>query len=277
MDNVPMSLLYPNLTASSSRDAIICILLDEPNLTAKEIYSRIIKSKSISYQAVFKELKQLCDVKTLLKTKNKYEISPDWIRQLRTFTNLFEQRSKIKESDLLKESKVLEFSTYYSFAESMLNLFASRTLIEKNGPNNGIGMLKHLWWSLSFGDQNFEKFKVMGKTHESYVACPNNTVVDQWLKDYYLNAGFKGIKLGVKYDFENDFAVVGNYIIQIFFDPETEKRLDHFYRKENEISTLIQKGFMEEIFSKKAQIKVIVYREPVLAKTLVEKLMPIFK
>jgi len=271
-----IGLLFPNLTLSSSKDIIICTLLDETDLTAKQIHSRVSKTKTISYQAVFKYLQQLCDVNTLVKTKNTYAISPDWIKQLKTFTNIFDQRTNISAAGPITESRTIEFNTYYSFIEGILNLFSSRMLIEKDGPNYGVGALRHMYWALNFGDQNFEKLKIMGQKHESYVICNGNTIIDNWLKDYYISAGFKGIKLEANYNLENDFAVVGNYIIQIFFDPETEKRIDYFYRTTKEISTLIQKGFMDDMLTKKVQIKIIVFREPELAKTLRDKILTFF-
>ena len=183
----------------------------------------------------------------------------------------------MKGNTEIKDNKVVEFDTYYSFTESMLNLFASRVLIEPGGSNFGAGVLKHVWWSLFFGDQNYEKFKIMGNTYDSYVISLGNTAVDQWLKEYYLKAGFKGILLNADYKTENDFATIGNYVLQIFFDAGTEKMIDEFYSKTKEMSEMMRQNFMENLFSRKAQIKVIITREPALAKILREKILTYFE
>ena len=107
--------------------------------------------------------------------------------------------------------------------------------------------------------------------------CLSDTAVDQWLKEYYLRAGFKGMLLNADYKTENDIAVVGNYVIQVFYDPETEKMIDEFYSKTKEMSELMQQNFMEKLFTRKAQIKVIITREPDLAKILRERIQKYFE
>ena len=70
------SVLTPNITANTTKDAIISLLLEEHTLNAKEIFSRINKAKPVTYQAVFKDLQQLCKENVLLKSSSRYEINP---------------------------------------------------------------------------------------------------------------------------------------------------------------------------------------------------------
>jgi hypothetical protein len=117
----------------------------------------------------------------------------------------------------------------------------------------------------------------MGESYYSYVVCQSDTVVDRWLKGYYLKAGFDGIKLGADYQFEDDFAIVGNYFIQIFFPDAMKKMIDELYSSVKDMSDVINKGFLENLFREKTHIKVILIRNPELCDRLRPKILGYFK
>ncbi len=276
-----LSITLPQLSpkSASTKDLIISILSEEWPLTARSLCSKLQRegSASLSYQAVHKSLLGLEREKIVEKIGKGYQIDLDWLNNLRKFSDKTIESYKLDKTSDFDGGKVLDFYNPFDFFRGMLNIFASRTLIEKDSPNYGCGCLKHLWWPLNFNKEEFEKFKIMGETYESYVICANDTPVDRWLKDYYLKAGFNGIKLGADYKFEDDFAVIGNYYLQIFFPESMKKMNDKLFSSVKDMSGLINKGFLENLFRQKTHIRVIIIRNPELCRQLRQRQLSYFK
>ena len=115
----------------------------------------------------------------------------------------------------------------------------------------------------------------MGSAHESYILVPNNTPVDEWLKAYYDKAQFKGVLLDADYKIEDDLAIVGDYLIYIFFSPELKAKINDLYMNTN-LSEAIKNGILETILMEKTKIKVTIVKNKTLVKQYWEKIMPYF-
>jgi DNA-binding PadR family transcriptional regulator len=268
------NIVAPQIGSDSIKDNIITLLSNEPPLTIKEIHSRISKNKTISYQAIFKTLKQLDSDGVLEKKGTKYIISQKWIEQLKKFVNNLSEKTNYTQ---ISESQIMEFDTLYLFFETMLDLFSSDILFKECSHKFGGGIIRHLWWPLSFNDRQFEKFKYMGTAHDSYLVTTQNTNIDYLLKSYYEKTGFKGVKLGVDYKSEEDIVTVGDYVIQIFFEPQMKDRIDKLYSNAQDLADAIKNDILEEILSKKTKIKVVLTKNPPLTKIYREKTMSYFK
>ena len=269
-----INLTLPQINSESIKDQIITLLVQEKNLNAKEIYAHISKGKSISYQAIHKALTELTAESVLEKNQSLYCINERWISNIKKFVEQFEQKSQAKVTAQSAE-QTIEFDKLYTFLESMLQLMSSDILYKDCDHNYGGGILRHLWWSLSFDDVGYQKFIHMGSSHESYILVPANTPVDQWLKAYYLNTGFKGILLNADYKIEDDLAIVGDYLIYIFFAPELKAKIDQLYSNLN-LTEAIQKGILETLLTEKTSIKVTIIKNKLLVKQYWEKLLPYF-
>jgi hypothetical protein len=115
----------------------------------------------------------------------------------------------------------------------------------------------------------------MGSAHESYLLVPGNSPVDQWLKAYYEKTGFKGILLNAGYKTEDDLAIVGDYLIYVFFDPKLKSKIDKLYSN-TDLSQAINKGILETILMEKTKIKVTIIKNKSLVKQYWEKILPYF-
>jgi len=144
-----LSITLPQLNpkSASAKDLIISILSNEWPLTAKTLWAKMQRegSVSLSYQAVHKSLLVLEREKIVEKIGKGYQINLDWLNNLRKFSDKTIESYKLDKTSYFDGGKVLDFYNPFDFFRGMLNIFASRTLIEKNGPNHGCGCLKHLW------------------------------------------------------------------------------------------------------------------------------------
>ena len=269
-----INLTLPQLTADSLKDQIITLLVDEKELSAKEIHTKICKNKTFSYQATHKSLTELSSTGVLKKDGSKYSIDTKWISNLKQFAEKFEQKTKANITTQSAE-QTIEFDKLYTLLENMLQLFSSDVLYKDCEHNYGGGILTHLWWPLSFDDEGYKKFIHMASAHDSYLLIPSNSPVDQWLKTYYEKVGFKGVILNADYKIEDDLAIVGDYLIYVFLPTELKKRLDELYANPN-MSDAIHSGILETILMEKTKIKVTIVKNKPLAKQYWERILPYF-
>jgi len=271
-----VNILAPQSTSDSLKDLIISLLSENSLLSAKEIHSTISKNKTVSYQAVFKVLKELIESNVLEKQESKYLINKKWILGLKQFVKNFEDREEKKGFDPTAEIQTLELNTLFEFFEGMLELLSSDMLYKNCEHRFGGGILRHLWWSLSFDAAGFEKFKHMLGPKDSYIVAIEDTPVDKWLQAYYLKTGGTGVKIGVDYDLEDDVAVVGDYVLQVFFDKQTKKKLDKLYSEVEDFADAIEKGLLEQVLTEPTKIKVVITRNTELADIYLRKLVGFF-
>lgn len=267
-------LTIPQINSGSLKDQIISLLGENGNLRAKEIYSKLSTGNAITYQAVHKALTELTNETILEKKQSIYSINIKWINNLKVFINQIEQKSDAIKT-ITETEQTLEFDKLYTFLESMLHLFASDILYKDCSHNYGGGILTHLWWPLSFNDEEYKKFIHMSSSHDSYILVPTSTPVDIWLKSYYEKTGFKGIMLNSKYKIEDDLALVGDYLIYVFLTPEMKEKINQLYSNTN-LSEAINKGILETILMEKTRIRVTVVKNAGLVKQYWEKILPYF-
>jgi len=73
----------------SLKNAIVLILCMEWPLSVAQIYKRVIRTYGIdcSYQAVFKQVKELESTNVLLKEGRLYKLNQNWLNSLNSFIN----------------------------------------------------------------------------------------------------------------------------------------------------------------------------------------------
>jgi hypothetical protein len=268
-----MSKHNPNM---SLQEEIIGLLSYQPNLTAKQLFNKINKEKSISYQAVHKMLVEMENKNILSKKYREYSINLRWVINKKQFYENIINSQKTTGFNPNLKVQTLELNTLFEFFEGMLDLFSSDILYKNCNHKFGGGILRHLWWSLSFDNIGFEKFKHMLGPKDSYIVAIKNTPVDKWLQSYYKKTGVTEIKIGVDYDLTDDIAIVGNYVIQVFFDNKTTNTLDKLYSEVNDISDAINKGILEKVLTEKTNIKVVITHDKELANIYLRKLINFF-
>jgi predicted transcriptional regulator len=258
------------------QDSIINLLSFESELTAKQIFGKISKENSISYQAIHKMLSEMEEKQILTKNNKAYSLNLNWVaKQKQFYEKIIDAQKKNTFNPNLKV-QTLELNTLFEFFSGMLDLMSSDILYHDCNHRFGGGILRHLWWSLSFDDIGYAKFKHMLGPKDSYIVAIKDTPVDKWLKTYYEKTGATGVKIGVDYDLEDDIAIVGHYVIQIFFDTETKKMIDKLYSKVKDISDAIEKGILEKVLSESTNIRVVITHDKQFADIYLRKLVSFF-
>jgi len=76
----------------STKDLVIMLLLKQHPMTAKQLWYKINRlfGKNLSYQGVYKTVSILRESQIITKSEIGYEISLDWVRKVRSFTQSLE-------------------------------------------------------------------------------------------------------------------------------------------------------------------------------------------
>ena len=271
-----------NLVSGSSKEKIVGVLGERWPLSAKEIYNELqkISSSTFSYQATHKMLLQLVDSGVIVKTGGKYELNREWISSMKKISLNLKQNYKSKNKkyslDKNQESQVKwVFEDTGIFCIEMAKLLGSDL---GAGVRGGIGLMRHAWWPMRFKFLDFTNLATMLKANPggTFLVTQKNTPLSQWIIKQYKAFGMTKIKIGEpSLKLENDLAVKGDFIIEIRFSKQMEKRMDEIYAKAENLEDLanLYKEHMNKPNTYPESIEVTITKNPELSRFLQHQLL----
>ncbi|MFH1637800.1 MAG: hypothetical protein ABIB71_05230 [Candidatus Woesearchaeota archaeon] len=280
------SLTLPLLERNATtKDYVISILSYEWPLTAKKLHSAMKKKfgKNVTYQAVYKAVKEMQSSKVLRQQADGYEISEDWVRKLHRFTEIVESNYFAKERITaiagLKESRkegnisILTFETYFD-TEKYLHYLLKHSMSK----NKAVCMHNlHLWPPLFYLRAEYNKALSAERQGISICRlCSGNTLVDKWAADFYRKLGYK-VKIGVNCADVCELIVAGDTVIQVYLPTEIRQALEKAFEKVKTLSDLNMKKLIADIFEKKAAIEIVISKNDKIAKQIMDKTLSFFK
>lgn len=270
-----------NSKPKNSKDAIISLLMTEWPLSLKQIYYRIKKQYgySNSYQSVYKAVKELIEKKVLIEKKEGYEINIGWVKKVQSFTDIvetnyyaqkrFQDIAGVKESRHAKDLIILSFNSLFD-AEKYLYYFIKTELLKKRNKTICY-QIKDEWRPLFYLRAEYNYFKkLMRQGHKFYFLHENDSPLEQIAKKFYK---YIGIKLKTsKQEIATDTIILEEYFIQIFVPENLRIKIRKYLEKKDTMKLL-------EVLNtpKDSSIKVIINKDPSLAKELKKKLLKSFK
>ncbi|MFH1239659.1 MAG: hypothetical protein V1672_00405 [Candidatus Diapherotrites archaeon] len=271
---------------SSTKDNAILILGNEWPLSAKEIYSRVLKTYglNVSYQAIHKALNELEDENIVEKNGKDYSLSKTWLFNRKEFfeslnNKYAESEGKYDVSPDFEGTVTMKFNDLSLFSTTMGSLYTKKILIG-NGPEMGVGTFDHGWWLLKFNFMDFQLLVRMVQVHPGgiYSIFKQDTPFDKWISDQYCRAGFKS-KCGIsELDCsKSDIGAFGDTITKVTFSEETKKFMDEIYSKIHNLSSLFKYYALDNFRNRKASIKVELIKDPELAGIVRQQVLPYFK
>ena len=256
----------PSLSNSPTKEKIIELLSSEWPLTAKKIYHRVSKNISITYQAVHKSLQELMQNNILEKTKEGYQISKNWIKNLGEFSHKIEdelnndnQRSEVNTMQKWHFQKHDEFIKFhFELMEKVL---------QEEGKVNMIFLVRHVPFPNAITRKQIEmlgkfknkvKWKMVSKTW---------TPLDQLFAEFWKKIG---VKIEVNANINNIFTIIINdYILEVYKIPylKAVKEWDEAYERAE--TSKIDFAKMNEMFAdKKFKYIVTLTKDKELSKIL---------
>ena len=281
------SLTLPSLEKGASvKDYSISVLSSDWPLTAKKLHAAIKKrfGKNMTYQAVYKTVKELVEEGVLMQNKEGYEISEDWVKKLHSFTEIVSSnyftKQKTTAIEGLKEARkegeinVLTFETYFDTEKYLYYLQKHSIFTSKNK----VICMHHLheWAPLFYLRAEYNK-AVAAKEQgiKIYRICSGNSPADKWAASFYRNMGYYA-KIGVNCADVCELLVVGSTVIQIYLPAELRAKLSMLLGKKK-FEDVDIKRLASEVFEKKTSIEVVISNNEKIAGQIREKTMAYFR
>lgn len=242
------------------KEEIVEILLSTP-ASSKKIKTILSgNGYNVTLQAVYKQLNALLAAGVILKTKNFYMISSEWIKDtLKILTIRHIEYPKIKEKFIYKFDRLQNLDSYWKHI-----IFSARTNLKNT---TQYSYCPHFFWhyvpSRESSEEKYNKehdenkeynFTCIGGTSDLDTIFRNN------LKGKYYKIELLEIP-GVKRT--HHITVIEDIIISVIINNELSIKIDKVYQKDIDIE---QKELqLREIFSKDQKCKIVLENNPTKA------------
>jgi hypothetical protein len=211
--------------AGATKNAIVQLLSEQWPLSIKKIYSHIRKQgKSITYQAVYKAIKELLGEGTLSRHEAGYMISPQWVENSSEFINkLAESYGK---NDLSKRR--IQELTFSSFGEAIHFIIA-------NLNSDFFGSSDEVFWQLRrfflfpLSQSDISALRDFFSKRKVYILCRENSALDKFGASFMRSLGAKAIT-GIQCAHPSNVIVIGNCVINLYvMNNKDRPRLCKYY------------------------------------------------
>src|SRR3989344_5663546 len=171
----------PSLSNSPTKEKIIELLSNRWPLTAKKIYRSLLKeyNLSITYQAIHKSLQELIQNSILEKTKEGYQISKEWIKNLGNFSHKIEEElENTNEKKEIKTMQKLTFENHSKFIKFTIDFMEQ--IIKKENKLNIIFHYRHVPYPNVLSKEDILKLKPIMPKIKWTILSKNSTPSDLW-------------------------------------------------------------------------------------------------
>lgn len=264
----------------SSSDLIILILSQDWPLSAKQLFNRVVKEKgsNISYQAVHKTILDLLEKDVLLREKNSYKLNSEWISKVKKFGEsldvAYSTNQKVDFETDFEKPHLASFDYYNDAILYMIYDFHGKLPNPEHKEN--LCFWSHTWAPIGISSKEFDKIVELFKSEKYYALTKHDTFLDRYFAEFLSKIG-KLDKTGVPFSAHEDSFVHGDFVGQVFYEPEFKKRVHKLYNKITKIEQFDIKKFFTEILSKKTKINFLTFKNKELAQKLREETLKHFK
>ncbi len=272
---------------STVKDMVFSILMTDYPLSLIELLNHT-KSRygvSVTFQAVRDAVLQLIGAKVLLKEGKHYSINREWILEAHKFVDSLE-KTYFKKTDSIKNKiEVGPNMSVYTFPNLLTMDRVWNDLITDNYASNPeqprvmTFEAMHFWWVIvSLSQETALMRETTGRGVKHYYICYGNTPLDTWAVKHYNEMGVKSVMLPIPKDFVvgNNVGAYGDVIMQTMYSPKTAEKLTSFFRRYKRIED-IKLAELIDIVNEKTDEQLSVIKDPLLAKTMRERVLSKFK
>ena len=281
----------------TTKDLVISTLMYEYPLTLAKITNSIKKKfhTSVTFQGVRKAVNQLVENEVIKKTGEKhkeYKLNKEWILKLRDFVEQMHESYYTKSSGIRDVEAIGEDIKVYTFDNLIdLDKFWDKLITkwfeaDKNNPKEKIyaQLSGHTWYVLGqLGEETAILETIKKHNINFYIFANDNTFLDRWSKKYYEELGFyyttnknntkdnKKKTTNARY-----FSVYNDLIVQAEYPKKIADEIDEVYNNTKDFESF-EATKLIKILREKAELKVTVMRNPVVAEQLRNFILGHFK
>ena len=280
-----MKVIPLEMEEKTTKKRIIEILSKEWPLTAKKIYNNLKKeySLSITYQAVHKTMDQLVEKKVLIKKEREYIVNVKWLEGIEEFIeNIKSEYAKnmhlfgIKNFNKEGDTQTFIFESLGD-AEEYRKKLQKEYILQPMPKPPYCGISKNYKSPLVYSEKSLKILDLIKENLTScYMIIKGDTIIDKWCANYYRNNPLVMIKTGIDLSNNCETMILGDLIFQTYIPQKTQEFISSQYKNAKKNADINVPLFYKEIYRKKQNIKVIVLKNPELAKQLREQVLSFF-
>ncbi|MBT4540800.1 hypothetical protein HOC35_04775 [Candidatus Woesearchaeota archaeon] len=276
----------------TTKDLVISTLMYEYPLTLAKITNSIKKKfhASVTFQGVRKAVNQLVENEVIVKIGEKskhYQLNKEWIVKLRDFAeqmheSYYSKSKGIREVEAIGEDiKVYTFDNLIDLDKFWDKLITRWFEADKDNPKKKVyaQLSGHTWYVLGqLGEETAILETIKKHNINFYIFANDNTFLDRWSKKYYNDLGFhyttnksKKRNTNARY-----FSVYNDLIVQAEYPQKIADEIDEVYNNTKDFESFDATKLIR-ILREKAELKVTVMRNPIVAEQLRESILRHFK
>ena len=252
-----------------TKSAIMRILSHEWPLSAKQIFFALRRSsgRSITYQAVYKSVKELLEEGVLSKQENQYMINPLWLEKSADFIGGLMEAYGKKELGITRRLQELNFASISEAWDFMLSKLNTGYF----GESKEVYIQLRRFFLFPLSKEDIVRLKEFSFGKKVYVMCVSNSTIDKLAAGFLRSLGAEVIT-GIECARPTNVIVMGNCVISLYILGEKERaELSDTYKKAKNMKDSGAGLFLTNIFLKKVKIKLIINRDPGVLSDVVEQ------
>lgn len=257
----------------SVKDAVMHTLVKEHPLSMKKIYFSVKRlGLEVSYQAVHKALKELVNEEVLEKNGVGYEINQRYTETLCDFINKVKNGSFADLTDL---PAIIELETVNDVDKFLLDV--SEMLITEDKEIKPLRYMfwSHFWVPLFLDSKTYERILSISQKAKVFFLTRCDTPIDRWSSSIWNKSRIIKTNIAPSEDVA-DFAILGDYIIQIFYPEEIRRGLESVLKSAKSVFDIDINSLYNNMFCKRTKIPLLIMKNRVIADQLKNRVMKYF-
>lgn len=259
------------LAGETTKGVILRMLADKWPLSIKKIYFGVKKAskKAITYQAVYKSVKELLGEGVLSRQEEEYLISPLWVEKSSEFIGRLAEaydKSSVSSARRLQELNFNSLSEAWDFLLSRINT-------DFFGESKEVYIQLRRFFLFPISKEDISRLRDFASRKKVIIMCRGNSIVDKLAAGFLTSLGAT-VVTGIECARPTNTLVNGNSVISTYVIGETERaNLSEYYKgsKDMKISQAGMFKAFSGLFFKKMKVKLVINRDPGVLSDVLEQ------
>jgi len=254
-------------------------------LSVQELHNLVEKSRrGISYHAIHKAAKNLLKAGVVERQGKGYVLSKTWVEKVANYLEHVHHAYLYKKPihlPGLKEFKEEADTRIFIFdnleeADAYRKQLQWEYLVSKGAKEPYCAMNWHLRSSLFSSERALNIMSMATKTQsKAFMIVAGSTPIDEWCADYYRNQ-FVRVQTAIPCAPACDVMVLGDTVVQLYLPLELKKYIESIYLSARNVSDINIPEFYKRAYRGKHDIKLVVIKNPEIARQLRQQIMSNF-
>ena len=266
-----METVYLTGGKETTKSVILRILTAEWPLSIKKIYFSVLRghNRSVTYQAVYKSIKELLAEGVLSRQEEGYMISPLWIEKASEFIGKLAEAYEKTGVGTSRKIQELNFSSWSEAWDFLLSKMSTNFF----GESKEAYVQLRRFFLIPISRDDLDRLKTFFSIKGVYIMCRANSTVDK-MAAHYLSSMGAHVITGVECARPTSVIVYGNCIVSIYVTGEKDRmKLAEYYKKTKDMKSPkpnLFESFSNLLYSR-MRVKLIINRDPEVLSDVLEQ------